>query len=155
MTGSSSYEPDERAVEREANRLEEAAMSTAERYHFGLSREQYREQARHVLTERHAREQVLREAIARACYELGTATLGVVSVSASRVAGVNVVLAKALAAHAALDAPSEPTLREAVEAMSDALKVGHVVDVDGVTCVLVQRGPYNHAMQALARERGK
>ena len=39
MTGSSSYEPDERAVEREANRLEEAAMSTAERYHFGLSRE--------------------------------------------------------------------------------------------------------------------
>lgn len=60
-----------------------------------------------------------------------------------------------LAAHRAAMQPSEPTLAEAVEAMSDALKNGHTVSVDETVCVLVPRAAYNATMNALAREKAR
>lgn len=62
---------------------------------------------------------------------------------------------RALRAYRAAQQPEPPTLAEAVEAMSDALKAGHLVVVDETTCVLVPRSAYNATMNALARERGQ
>lgn len=142
----------EKQVERVATDLHKAAGAEPEDFGlltFSLHAHHWRDVARYVIAEREKRERVLVEALEQikafgdhaACARANTALAAYRAMERS---------------DTLVDAePKEPTLAEAVEAMSDALKSGHLVTVDDATCVLVPRGAYNATMNALAREREK